>query len=88
MPVLPDFLSVKFDPPETVREVELNGYYLYDDEGVKARPVTVVDKGILKTFLLSRSPIGFPQSNGHGAGLPAMKLCRGNPICSSNPPNR
>jgi predicted Zn-dependent protease len=34
---------------------------------VKARPVTVVDKGILKTFLMSRAPIrGFPTSNGHG----------------------
>jgi predicted Zn-dependent protease len=34
---------------------------------VKSRPVTVVDKGTLKTFLMSRSPIaGFPNSNGHG----------------------
>ena len=67
-PVLPDFLSVVFDP--TARDfqgVALNGSYLYDDEGVKARPVTVVENGILKTFLMSRSPIdGFPQSNGHG----------------------
>ena len=32
-----------------------------------ARPVSVVEKGILKTFLMSRSPIqGFPHSNGHG----------------------
>jgi TldD protein len=34
---------------------------------VKAQRVTVVDKGILKSFLMNRSPIdGFPQSNGHG----------------------
>jgi len=66
--VLPDFLSVVFDPTQRdFHGVSLNGYYQYDDEGVKARPVTVVDKGILKTFLMSRSPIdGFPQSNGHG----------------------
>jgi predicted Zn-dependent protease len=67
-PVLPDFLSVIFDPTrKSLNGQYLNGSYAYDDEGVKARPVTAVDHGILKTFLLSRSPIrGFPQSNGHG----------------------
>ena len=72
MPVLPSFLSVIFDPTlKTLDGVDLNGYYSYDDEGVKARPVTVVDNGILKTFLLSRSPIkGFDQSNGHGRRQP------------------
>ncbi len=67
-PVLPEFLSVIFDPTRTsYKGTFLNGHYDYDDEGVKARPVTVVDHGILKTFLLSRSPIkGFPNSNGHG----------------------
>lgn len=67
-PVLPDFLSVVFDATRPdFQGVALNGTYAYDDEGVKARPVTIVDHGILKTFLMSRSPIdGFPQSNGHG----------------------
>jgi predicted Zn-dependent protease len=67
-PVLPDFLSVIFDPTrKTLNGTFLNGSYAYDDEGVKARPVVAVDHGILKTFLLSRSPIkGFPDSNGHG----------------------
>jgi predicted Zn-dependent protease len=67
-PVLPDFLSVVFDPTKAdFQGTALNGTYLYDDEGVKARPVTVVENGILKTFLMSRSPVqGFPQSNGHG----------------------
>jgi TldD protein len=67
-PVLPEFLSVISDPTrKTAGGTFLNGSYAYDDEGVKARPVTVVDHGILKTFLLSRSPIkGFPHSNGHG----------------------
>ena len=42
--------------------IALNGSYLYDDEGVKARRVPVVENGILKTFLMSRSPIdGFPE---------------------------
>jgi len=59
---------VVFDPTRSrIGSVELNGYYTYDDEGVKARPVTLVDDGILKTFLMSRSPIkGFDHSNGHG----------------------
>ncbi len=74
--VLPPFLSVVFDP--TLRQtqgVDLNGYYDYDDEGVKARPVTVVDKGILKTFLLSRSPVGtFEHSNGHGRRQPGHEI--------------
>lgn len=76
MPVLPDFLSVVFDP--TVKEyngIPLNGWYDFDDEGVKAQRVTLVDKGILKTFLMSRSPIaGFPQSNGHGRRQPGYEV--------------
>jgi len=76
MPILPSFLSVVFDP--TVHDFEgtmLNGYYAYDDEGVKARRVVVVDSGVLKTFLMSRSPIkGFPQSNGHGRREPGTEV--------------
>jgi predicted Zn-dependent protease len=67
-PVLPSFLSVIFDPTlNKIGATELMGSYKYDDEGVKAQRVTVVDKGVLKTFLLSRAPLArFPQSNGHG----------------------
>ncbi len=76
MPVLPDFLSVIFDPTiDEYQGVPLNGSYQYDDEGVKAQRLTVVDKGILKTFLMSRSPIdGFPQSNGHGRRAPGYEI--------------
>jgi TldD protein len=75
-PVLPAFLSVIFDPTRrSLNGTYLNGAYSYDDEGVKARPVTVVDHGILKTFLLSRSPIkGFPNSNGHGRRQPGAEV--------------
>jgi TldD protein len=71
-PVLPAFLSVIFDPTlKKVGNVELMGHYVYDDEGVKARRVTVVDKGILKTFLVDRAPTrDFPRSNGHGRAEP------------------
>ena len=66
--VLPDFISVEFNPTLTSYQgTDLLGYYEYDDEGVKARPIKVVDAGVLKTFLLSRSPVGeFLHSNGHG----------------------
>ncbi len=74
--VLPSFLSVVFDPTRrTLDGVDLNGYYSYDDEGVKARPVMVVDNGILKTFLMSRSPIdGVDHSNGHGRRQPGLEV--------------
>lgn len=66
--VLPDFLSVYSDPTQShIGKEDLVGYYKYDDDGVRATRVTVVENGILKNFLMSRSPIeGFPNSNGHG----------------------
>lgn len=74
--VLPGFLSVIFDPTRrTLNGKDLNGYYLYDDEGVKARPVTVVENGVLKTFLMSRSPVrGVERSNGHGRRQPGFEV--------------
>ena len=74
--VLPDFLSVVFDPTrEKIGAVDLNGTYGYDDEGVKARPLTLVENGILKSFLMSRSPVkGFEHSNGHGRRQPGAEI--------------
>ncbi|HEY6341102.1 MAG TPA: metallopeptidase TldD-related protein [Bryobacteraceae bacterium] len=76
-PVLAKEFSVYFDP--TLRRyanTDLDGYYTYDNQGVKARRVNVVENGVLKTFLMSRNPVeGIAQSNGHGrnqAGLPAV----------------
>jgi TldD protein len=75
--ILAKEFSVYFDP--TLRRfanTDLDGYYTYDNQGVKARRVTVVENGVLKTFLMSRTPVeGIAQSNGHGrnqAGLPAV----------------
>ena len=70
--VLPDFLTV-VDDPTTAKTLgrTLLGSYAYDDEGVAARPVTVVEKGILVSYLVSRQPIrDFPLSNGHGRSGP------------------
>ena len=73
--VLPETFSIHFDP--TLRShagFELNGHYLFDNEGVKSRRVTVVENGVLRTFLMSRSPIeGFPSSNGHGRRQPGRR---------------
>jgi predicted Zn-dependent protease len=70
--VLPDFIDVIDDPTQTSFEAHsVIGHYAFDDEGVKAAPLTVVDKGILVNYLIGRAPIrDFPSSNGHGrAGL-------------------
>jgi predicted Zn-dependent protease len=66
--VLPSFISVDFDPTRrNYNGAEVIGYYDFDDEGVRARPVKVVENGVLETFLLSRSPVGqFVHSNSHG----------------------
>ena len=66
--ILPEFISVYDDPTLTeTGGTELRGYYKYDDEGTPAERVSVVEGGIRRNFLMSRSPIeNFPRSNGHG----------------------
>jgi TldD protein len=66
--ILPSFISIKDDPTEALFGGQmLLGNYLYDDEGVKAENVQLIDHGVLKTFLMSRSPlVDIPHSNGHG----------------------
>ena len=74
-PVLPEFLSIVFDPTrKQYNGTELNGWYQFDDEGVPARPVAVVENGILKTFLMSRTPLPeIEHSNGHGRAQPGYE---------------
>lgn len=66
--ILPEHMNIVFNPTlKTYSGKNLMGYYKYDDEGIKARPVTVFESGKLTGFLMSRSPIeNFPTSNGHG----------------------
>ncbi|MCL2651160.1 MAG: TldD/PmbA family protein [Candidatus Azobacteroides sp.] len=68
--VLPKDISIIFDPQlTTYKGFDLPGGYRYDDEGVKGQRVVIVENGILKSFLMSRTPIkGFSNSNGHGRG--------------------
>ena len=65
--VLPPSLSV-FDDP-TMRQYlgqDLAGFYKFDDQGVRAERVVVVEDGILRGFLMTRTPIdGFYRSTGH-----------------------
>jgi TldD protein len=66
--ILPSFISIKDDPTEASFGGQmLLGAYPFDDEGVVATNVQLVDKGVLKTFLMGRSPlVDVPHSNGHG----------------------
>src|SRR5262249_7241279 len=66
--IMPPFISVYDDPSiATLNGADLNGFYRYDDEGTIGRKASLVDNGVLQTFLLGRSPTrGIVKSNGHG----------------------
>jgi predicted Zn-dependent protease len=73
-------------PLKTTKDMLL-GFYPFDDEGVPAERVTLVDHGVLKNFEMSRQPLtGFPKSNGHGRRqIGAQPVSRqGNLIVESN----
>jgi hypothetical protein len=69
--ILPEWIDVVDDPTQTAwKGKPLVGYYPFDLEGVPGKPVSVVEKGMLKTFLTTRQPVrGIAGSNGH-ARLP------------------
>ena len=66
--IIPSFLSVVDDPGQSSWEgTPLNGSYAFDDEGVRAQRVELVERGILRNFLMGRKPLpDMPHSNGHG----------------------
>lgn len=69
--VLPEWMDLEDDP--TLKEYKkqpLAGYYVSDLEGVEPEKVSLVEKGVLKTLLTTRTPVrGLTRSNGH-ARLP------------------
>ena len=69
--ILPDSFNVVDDPSQTEWHGRaLFGHYAVDREGVAAKPLRLVEKGVLKNFLLTRQPVrGFEGSNGR-ARLP------------------
>jgi len=66
--VVPEFISVYDDPTQSIINGEyLNGHYKFDDEGIPGKKVDLIKNGVLKNFLMSRTPIEkFSGSNGHG----------------------
>jgi TldD protein len=84
--ILPRFLNVVDDPTlEVVAGEPVIGHYTYDDQGVKARPVTLVEQGRLKTLLMSRNPSKeLKQSNGHGRGVYQPRASAGCLIVSAD----
>jgi TldD protein len=73
--IMPSWLSVYDDPTvATLNGNQLNGFYRFDDEGVEARHVPLVDDGKLVGFEMGRNPItGFAHSNGHGRRQPGLE---------------
>lgn len=66
--ILPSSFTVVDDPTQKeIRGRNLLGHYPVDLEGVEGTPVTVIEKGILKTLLSTRNPTrDATQSNGRG----------------------
>ena len=69
--ILPEWMDVVDDPTQSQWNGHaLFGHYDVDMEGVAAQSVSLVEKGVLKNFLLTRQPVKtFRASNGH-ARLP------------------
>jgi len=75
--ILPSFLSV-IDDPALCRfgAYDLMGHYEFDDECVPGQRTVLVENGVLRTFLMSRSPTrGIVNSNGHGRCQPGFPVC-------------
>jgi predicted Zn-dependent protease len=73
--IIPEFITIVDDPTmNSFNGIPLNGFYIYDDEGIKAEKVMLVERGILRNYLMSRTPIkGFNRSNGHGRSSGEIK---------------
>ena len=65
--ILPDWMDIVDDPTQTAWNGKpLVGFYQWDLEGVPGKPVSVVEKGVLKSFLTTRQPLkSSAASNGH-----------------------
>jgi len=66
--IMPEFISIVDDP--TIRQyngLKLKGYYEFDDQGVAAQRITLVEEGKLRNYYMSRTPTEkIENSNGHG----------------------
>jgi hypothetical protein len=68
--ILPKYISVVDDPlSKDYKGTTLFGGYAFDDDGVPAQKVTLVENGVLKNFCQSRIPSRHSdKSNGHSMG--------------------
>jgi hypothetical protein len=64
--ILPEWMDIVDDPTQIEwRGHPLFGHYTVDMDGVPPQPLALVEKGMLKNFLLTRLPMrNFPGSNG------------------------
>ncbi|MCK4341516.1 MAG: hypothetical protein KAY37_07335 [Phycisphaerae bacterium] len=85
--ILPRFLNVVDDPTrERLEGQPVMGHYKYDDEGVKARSVTLIEEGKLMALVMSRNPSKeFSNSTGHGRGVYAPSASIGCLIVTADP---
>ena len=77
--ILPTSVSIDdYSPTKSKNGVDLLGYYPFDDEGVQPpADLTLVDKGILKTLYMTRTPTKeIREPDGHArsfaSGLPGL----------------
>ena len=63
--ILPESFSMVDDPTlKAWKGRPLFGTMAVDEDGVEAKPLAIVEKGVLKNFLLTRQPVrGFPSTN-------------------------
>lgn len=74
MKVAANFLSLKAIPSrKDYGQSTLLGSYKIDEEGTPGRDVSLIENGILKSLLTTRTPVkGIAQSNGHARGGTAV----------------
>jgi len=74
--IVSDIISVYDDPTlDRFNGVFLRGAYRFDDEAMPAKRVALVENGVLKNFLMDRSPLqSFKESNGHGRREPGLPI--------------
>ncbi len=85
--VMPDFLSVADDPTRSsYNGGPLIAGFLVDAEGVPSREVKLIEKGILKTLLTSRTPHKrIAESNGHARGFAPQPFFSNLFVTAANP---
>jgi hypothetical protein len=74
--ILPLGVSV-VDDPTLARSAgqPLTGHFAFDEEGIATRRVSLVEDGVFKRFLMSRTPRkGFEHSTGHGRSSPLQPV--------------